>query len=136
MTPQQIDAFLRKPYVSIIATLRQDGSPHLTPVWHQYDGETLKVLSPPNTVKVRNLRLDPRVALCVSTNNPPAGYVQVKGTATLSDDWEPRLLWAMAINYKGREEGERYAEKTYREVTFTLITITPTKLVAWSIDDE
>ena len=38
----------------------------------------------------------------------------------------------MSINYQGREEGERYAERTYRESTFTLITVTPTKVTGWA----
>ena len=135
MTPQEIDAFLREPHTCIIATLRPDGSPHLTPVWHHYDGENIMVLTPPDTVKVRNLRHDPRVSLCISTNRPPAGYVQVNGVATLSDEWPYELLWAMSVNYKGKEEGERYAQRVFREVSFTLVTVTPSKIIGWRVDE-
>ena len=51
--------------------------------------------------------------------------------AHLSDQWDKALLWAMSINYQGKEEGTQYAERTYREEFFISITITPTKMTGW-----
>ena len=62
----------------------------------------------------------------------PHGFVQVNGTAQLSDKWDRQVLWDMSINYQGEEEGNRYAEQTYREMDFVLITITPTKMAGWT----
>ena len=30
----QIEEVIKKPIISIVATLRKDGSAHMTPVWH------------------------------------------------------------------------------------------------------
>ena len=89
----------------------------------------IMVLAEPSTVKVRNIRRDPRVALCISTNEGVARYVQVNGTASVSDEWARELLWAMSISYMGREKGEEYAKRAYEEIDFSLITVTPSRML-------
>ena len=131
LPPQEIDEYLRKPYLCHLATIRPDGSPHVAPVWHHYDGAKLMVLAEPHSVKISNIRHDPRVSASIPTKSAPNGYVQVNGTATISSEWDRELLWAMSINYQGREEGERYAATTVRESEFLLITVTPTKMHGW-----
>ena len=132
MTAEEIDKYLELPLLSNLATLRPDGSPHLAPVWHLYDGEKLLILSSPTSVKVQNLRGDPRIGISIPRETEPHGFVQVNGTAELSEEWDRQVLWDMSINYQGQEEGARYAEQTYRDMEFVLITVTPTKLIGWT----
>ncbi len=132
MTREEIDEYLRMPLLSNLATLRPDGSPHLAPVWHLYEDGRLYVLSAPSSVKVRNLRNDSRVGISIPWQTEPGGFIQVNGAAEVSLNWDKRLLWDMAINYRGEEEGRQYAEQTYREMEFALITITPTNLAGWT----
>ena len=132
MTAEEIAEYLRLPLLSNLATLRPDGSPHVAPVWHLYDGEKLLILSSPSSVKVRNLRGDPRIGISIPRETEPHGFVQVTGTAQLSTEWDSKVLWDMSINYQGEEEGNRYAEQTYREMEFVLITVTPSRMVGWT----
>ena len=83
------------------------------------------------SVKVRNIRRDPRVALSVAAQESPYGYVIVNGNAAISDDGIPDEVRAMAIHYKGAAEGEAYIRQALAEITFCLITITPTKIIGW-----
>ena len=132
MTAEEIAEFLKLPLLSNLATLRPDGSPHLAPVWHLYDGERLLILSSPSSVKVGNLRGDPRIGISIPRETEPHGFVQVNGTAELSEEWDRQVLWDMSINYQGEEEGNRYAEETYRSMEFVLIAITPGKIAGWT----
>ena len=130
MTPEETDALLREPHLAMIGTLQPGGSPHVTPVWHHYDGDRIFVLAQPSTVKVRNIRRDPRVSVTIATDRKPYQYVLVHGTATLSNEWVPELLRTMAVSYLGPERGERYAERTSREIRFCVITVTPSKIIS------
>jgi PPOX class probable F420-dependent enzyme len=132
MNAGEIDEFLKLPLLSNLATLRPDGSPHVAPVWHLYDGDRLLILSSPTSVKVQNLRGDPRIGISIPRETEPHGFVQVNGTAELSTEWDRQVLWDMSINYQGKEEGNRYAEETYRSMEFVLITITPGKMAGWT----
>ncbi|MEP6637739.1 MAG: PPOX class F420-dependent oxidoreductase [Chloroflexota bacterium] len=66
----------------VVATIRPDGLPQLTPNWYLWTGEVFWISTAAATVKTRNLRLDPRIVLCLD-DVPSGDYVQVTGAATL-----------------------------------------------------
>lgn len=135
MTHQEMETFLSEPHIADLATVRPDGSPHVAPVWHHYDGKNVYVVTEESAVKVRNIRHEPRVSLSIATDGRPYKYVLVNGTATISHDKIPELVRTMAINYLGLEEGVRYTEKVLKELRFCVITVTPSKLIRWSSED-
>jgi PPOX class probable F420-dependent enzyme len=77
----------------IVATIRRDGLPQVTPNWYQWTDGELWISTPASTAKAHNLRRDPRIVLCI--DDPASGdYVQVIGTARLvvgPDVREPTL---------------------------------------------
>ena len=135
MTPEQIDEFLREPHLCDLATVRPDGSPHVAPVWHHYDGERLIILAEDSAVKVRNIRHEPRVAASIATHSSPYKAAIVNGVAELSYSNIYEYVLAMATNYLGEEEGKAYTEKVVPETNFVVITITPSKIIAWNYDE-
>ncbi len=135
MTPDNIQKYLMEPHICDLATVRPDGSPHVAPVWHHYDGENLIVLAEESAVKVRNIRHEPRVSASIATDARPYKYVIINGIATLSYDNIREYVLSMANNYLGEEEGESYTEKAVRDLDFVVITIKPTKVIAWEGDD-
>ncbi|MCA1656119.1 MAG: pyridoxamine 5'-phosphate oxidase family protein [Actinobacteria bacterium] len=60
------------------------------------------------TVEGRNIRRDPRVALCVQDDRPPFSFVAVEGEADLSDDQVARRRWTTSVG--GRYMGDDPAE--------------------------
>lgn len=85
-----------------LVDLRPDGSPHVTPVWVDYDGEHVLVNSAYGRRKVRNIQRDPRVALDVlPAEDQQAGYVSVSGTAELVDEGADEHIDKLAKKYLG-----------------------------------
>ena len=119
MTPEQIDEYLREPHLCDLATVRPDGSPHVAPVWHHYDGERLIILAEDSAVKVRNIRHEPRVAASIATHTSPYKAAIVNGVAELSYSNIYEYVLAMAINYLGEEKGRAYAEKVVPKRTLS-----------------
>ena len=71
----------------VIATVREDGSPHATPVWIDYDGEDVLVNSAHGRTKVKNIERDPRATVTVlPAENQQNGYVMVSGPARIVDE--------------------------------------------------
>ena len=62
-----------------IATLMKDGSPQVTPIWFNTDGQYILVNSSKGRVKDRNMRAHPRVAIVIADPRNPYRYVQVRG---------------------------------------------------------
>ena len=81
-TPERQAEFLATIQNVTVATIRPDGLPQLTPNWFLWTGSSFLISTAASTVKVRNLRRDPRIVLCVD-DVASGDYVQVTGTATL-----------------------------------------------------
>jgi len=77
--PTDLLALLRAPSLAFIATTMPDGSPQLTEVWVDTDGEHVVVNSVQTHVKVRNIERDPRVAIAIADPADPSSYYQVRG---------------------------------------------------------
>ncbi|WP_432143750.1 PPOX class F420-dependent oxidoreductase [Streptomyces sp. bgisy084] len=96
-----------------LATVRDDGGPHLAPVWFLMDGDELVFNTGEETVKGRNLARDGRVALCVDDDRPPFSFVVVHGTAAISRDLTEVRHWAarIAARYMGEERAEEFGAR-------------------------
>lgn len=98
MTPDEVRAFLAAgTRTAAVATVRPDGRPHVAPVWFVLDGDDLLFTTWHASVKGRNLRRDTRIALTVDDQTPPFAFVQIEGTAALSDDLAALRDWATRI---------------------------------------
>jgi PPOX class probable F420-dependent enzyme len=62
-----------------LATLMLDGSPQVTPVWFNTDGEHILINTAQGRIKDRNMRARPRVALCIADPGDPYRYLQIRG---------------------------------------------------------
>jgi PPOX class probable F420-dependent enzyme len=64
-----------------VATLMPDGSPQVAPVWVDREGDTVVINATVTRQRYRNLKRDPRVALCVFDMNDPYSKVLIRGRA-------------------------------------------------------
>ena len=81
---EELLSFVRPRHRGIISTVRRDGSPQMSPVTIGVDTAGRIVLSTyPERVKVRNAARDPRVSVCVLSDEFGGEWVQVDGRATV-----------------------------------------------------
>ena len=69
--PEKYLDLFKQPAFANLATLMPDGSPQVTPVWCDFDGERVIVNSAKGRVKDRNMRSNPRVALSIVDPKTP-----------------------------------------------------------------
>ena len=72
-------ALIDRPNFAHLATLMGDGSPQSVPVWVGRDGDQLLVCTSEASLKGRNTRRDPRVALSIVDFHNPYEEVQLRG---------------------------------------------------------
>jgi PPOX class probable F420-dependent enzyme len=76
--------FVRSNHHAVLATMRADGAPQLTPITAGVNAEGKVVVSSREpAAKVRNLRRNPQASLCVFTDRFFGEFVQVEGSATI-----------------------------------------------------
>ena len=90
MTPAEIEEFLAVDRNAVLATNGADGMPQLTPVWFLHEDGMLYVSVQADTVKVRNLRRDPAIAVCIDGGRGDGRYVVLRGQAELIEPGQPR----------------------------------------------
>jgi PPOX class probable F420-dependent enzyme len=62
-----------------LATLMPDGSPHVAPVWFEYDGQNIVINSAKGRVKDKNIRRDPRVGIDILDPDNPYRHLSIRG---------------------------------------------------------
>ena len=62
-----------------LATLMKDGTPQVTPVWFNTDGDYILVNSAEGRIKDKNMRARPQVALVIADPANPYRYLQIRG---------------------------------------------------------
>jgi PPOX class probable F420-dependent enzyme len=114
-----------------VATMRDDGRPHVVPVWFVLDGTEVVFTTGTSSVKGKALRRDPRACVCVDDQAPPFAFVMIEGTVTVSDDLSDLREWATRIGgrYMGAERGEEFGMRNAVEGE-QLIRLRPTHVLA------
>jgi PPOX class probable F420-dependent enzyme len=113
----------------MLGYLASDGRPLVAPVWFVVDNGDLVFNTGKDTAKGHALARDPRVVICVDDPHPPYGFVQVQGTATLSE--EPGELLDIATKtgarYMGAERADEYGRRNGVPGEL-VVRLTPTKV--------
>jgi len=84
--PDKYFAWLKGNAFAHLATLMPDGSPQVTPVWIDTDGEFILVNTARGRQKDLNMQRDGRVALSIMDPSDPYDYVQVRGLVVMSTE--------------------------------------------------
>ena len=99
---EQLLEFLRPRHHAILMTTCKDGRPQSSPNTCGVDGAGRIVISTyPERAKVYNIRRDPRVSVCVLSDEFGGAWVQVDGTAEvldLPDALEPLVEYFRVIS--------------------------------------
>ncbi len=96
---------LQKKAFANVATVNADGTPQVTPVWFDAEGDQLRINTARGRVKDKNLRRNPVVALTVMDPDNPYRYVQVKGRVTeVTETGADAHIDALAKKYTGADK--------------------------------
>ncbi len=105
-------AIVSEQHQAVLATLRRDGTPQMSPVAATVDGQGRVVVSTRQTAfKVRNLRRDSRAWLCVLPDGFYGRWIQVGGSVRIVE--LPEAMEPL-VDYYRRVSGEHPDWDDYR----------------------
>jgi PPOX class probable F420-dependent enzyme len=102
LTADQV-ALLESPVLAHVATVMNDGSPQVTPVWVDTDGTAILFNTAKGRVKHRNLVREPRVAISVSDRQNDYRTVVVRGRAELIEEGADAHIDKLAKKYLNKD---------------------------------
>ena len=111
---QKARDLVQRPVLASITTLNADGSPQVTPLWVDLDGDDLVFNTAEGRVKARNLHRDPRVAVTVIDPDDAYNVIALRGTVTeiTTNGADDHIDW-LAKKYLGVDS---YPARTKDEV--------------------
>ena len=116
---------LDAPMTAILASNLPDGSVQASPVWFlSRDGELL-ISTTTDRQKYRNLRRDPRMAFTVIDPSRALRYLEIRGTAHITDDTDLSVRDAIAHKH-GYQDGSTFDHPDAHRV---IVAIVPTRII-------
>jgi hypothetical protein len=97
-----------EPRIGRLASVTEEGDPHVVPVWFRTDGDQILVHTMGSMKKARNLRRHGRFALTVDTDTWPYQGVTLRGSATVAGSEElahQDFIEHLSVAYLGEDTG-------------------------------
>ncbi|MFI0943829.1 PPOX class F420-dependent oxidoreductase [Streptomyces sp. NPDC021020] len=92
--------FDAKTYATV-ATVEPDGTPQLSVVWVARDGDDVLFSTTRDRRKARNLARNARVTVLATPEGNPFAYVEIRGTATVTEDGDRSFVDSVSRKYTG-----------------------------------
>ncbi|WP_031525266.1 PPOX class F420-dependent oxidoreductase [Streptomyces sp. NRRL F-5123] len=92
--------FDAKTYATV-ATVEPDGTPQLSVVWVTRDGDDVLFSTTGDRRKARNLARNPRVTVLAMPEGNPFAYVEIRGTASVTEDEDRGFVDSVSRKYTG-----------------------------------
>ena len=110
---------------SWISTVRPDGRPHATPIWHVWREGQVYIVTRGDAVKTANIRSNPNVVITHTDARHP---IIIEGRASFAPGAEAAIQPLFLTKY----DWDISSDSEYD----TIIAITPMKIIAWGEEEE
>ena len=89
---------------AFLATTMPDGSPQVSPIWFNTDGEHIIINSAQGRIKDKNMRARPQVALSIIDMNDPYVSMQIRGKMVdVTTEGGAEHINTLSRKYRGRD---------------------------------
>ena len=102
--PEGVKKLFLAPNFAHLATLMPDGSPQVSPVWVDVEGDRILVNTAEGRAKPRNVRRDPRVAISIHQQDNPYSSAFIRGRVVeITHEGAEDHIHKMAKKYLGQD---------------------------------
>ena len=131
MTKSELKAFLDFAEFARLATMNDDGTIHLAPIFFKHQDGLILMASQDPSRKVRNIKRNPHVTILVDTTDVPFKGAVIYGRAEL--DYEDVIAKRIAIFQRrlSLADAETYAKRLSGKWRCVIIRVTPSKIVSF-----
>jgi PPOX class probable F420-dependent enzyme len=129
LSESEIETHLAGRHTLVLATLRPDGSVHLSTVWYRWDGAAFWISTNRDRRKYKNLSRDPRVSVLVD-DPPRETSVSASGQAETMATDTAAYEGALAIVSRYVDDPVTYLAERAGEPR-ALLRLRPERMTSW-----
>jgi PPOX class probable F420-dependent enzyme len=130
MKQEELAAFLRRPLVAVLTTVRSDGTLQSTPVWFEYEDGTFYFWVGADSVKARNVRVNQEASVCIATQLEPYQYVSAEGLCEISiEDVAGRCL-SICRRYYSEEAAQAFVKEDLLTGDSVILVLKPRRIIS------
>ncbi len=121
------EALIQEQSLGILATVKKDGSPQLTPIYYAYEDGQILISITKTRAKYHNIKRNPQVTMCIVK---PEGrpYVTVSGRAEIEEQDIVDGTAHVFKRFSNRPLPDNF-EDSLREQQRVLVKITPERFI-------
>lgn len=133
----RMNAFLARPLIARMATIKPNQRPHIVPVWYEWDGHLLWITIDRRSQKYRNLRKHPYCAVSIDETLGGLRFMGVifEGRVELIEepaDWARQVVVRVYTRYLGEEGIEaRTPQRMITQGQHVIVKLIPEKILTW-----
>lgn len=110
------DLFEKRAFANLV-TLMPDGSPQVTPVWVDFDGEYVLINSAKGRQKDRNMEARPQVAMDILDPENPYRYIEIRGrVAEITEEGAVDHINKLSAKYTGNPQYQSFQPGEVRRI--------------------
>ncbi len=109
--PESTRDLFERPILCALSTINPDGQPHTVPVWCDLESGHVRVNSPDNTKKARNMNEGSKVTVLIIDPQSPYHWVEVQGhIAEIKDESHGARdhINSLSMKYRGEPVYQSY----------------------------
>ncbi len=131
MNPTETAAFLEESHIAHLVTLRENGTPHVSPIWYKFIDSQFAMFTPSHSIKFHNLSMDSRASISVASYDEPYRYVVAEGSVTLNELEFDEIAPAIASRYRGKDKGKVFVEELRAEYEMSTLLLIPQRFMTY-----
>jgi nitroimidazol reductase NimA-like FMN-containing flavoprotein (pyridoxamine 5'-phosphate oxidase superfamily) len=134
MSREEIESYLKEAKIARLCTLNENGTIHAAPMWYVYENGRIKIGTPRNSSKGRNIRRNSKMTVLIDNSDveprQPKGII-VYGRAESIEDWaDPKDSETTSSfkRYMPEEDTTSYANALMSLTSWLKIAIKPMRV--------
>jgi PPOX class probable F420-dependent enzyme len=137
LSTEEQGRFLAGRHVALLVSIGTDGAPVPSPIWYFYRDGAFYFRTSDDSIKVRNVRRDPRVSVCVQDERPPYRAVTAYGRAEIAPADES-LAEELPRHYLGfvGAIGYKQAAKAIEQGPEVTLVVRPDRITSFDFSPE
>lgn len=130
MSKEEMSAFLARPLIARIATVRANGSPQIVPMWFLYEDGVMYMSTRTYAAKVKHLQKNPKAAVVVDEMVAPLKnkVVTIEGTVEVLTTGVKETTTKIYHKYVGAEGSTSPQAQQSINTPRVILKITPKKI--------